>query len=50
MTGKSLELLFFLISIPAGVELSRLARQFQLSERRIYALIEEIIGKAVIFA
>ena len=42
MTEKSLELLFFLISIPAGVELSRLARQFQLSERRIYALIEEI--------
>lgn len=42
MTEKSLELLFFLISVPAGAELPRLAAQFQLSERRIYTLIEEI--------
>ena len=42
MTEKGLELLFFLISMPAGAELPRLAAQFQLSERRIYTLIEEI--------
>lgn len=42
MTEKSLELLFFLISVPAGAELPKLAAQFQLSERRIYTLIEEI--------
>lgn len=43
MNSKSYELLFYLIShITNGLEITEFAKKFELSERRIYSLIDEV--------